>query len=69
MNEEKSLDERTLEAVSGGELLGSVTPEIPKGGCAYCVHNGPNCPHFGNTNFMLKMLSGEGTCYSFHPKD
>ncbi len=69
MNDEKKLDEKTLEEVTGGELMGSVTPEIPTGSCAYCVHNGPNCPHIDNKNFMLNMLSGKGTCYSFHPID
>ena len=69
MNEEKkTLDEKTLEDVSGGELLGNDSPDLPSGGCNDCACSSPDCPYRNNMDILMKKRSGEERCYQFIPK-
>ncbi len=68
MNDEKKLDEKTLEEVTGGDLLSTGDPDIPAGSCSECACTAVTCPYSNNLSILLKKRSGEEKCLAYIPR-
>lgn len=67
MSEEKTLDEKTLEGVAGGDLIDGV--DLQQGGrCRSCALEGAVCPFFHDFDAYLIRSAGEQICEKYVPK-
>lgn len=67
MNEEKTLDEKELEEVTGGEAQWPKAQRV-LGGCADCAFDGKKeCP-YTDPDIKIRKLTGAELCSSFIPE-